>query len=52
VTAVVLQGTGAKGYFGGQVAAPLFSKIMGFALRSFDVAPSGTTPPPLRLSVD
>ena len=52
VTAVVLQGTGAKGYFGGQVAAPLFSKIMGFALRSYDVAPTGTTPPVLRLSVD
>jgi cell division protein FtsI (penicillin-binding protein 3) len=51
VTAVVLQGTGAKGYFGGQVAAPLFSKIMGFALRSFGVAPSGTTPRPIRLSV-
>ncbi len=52
VTAVVLQGTGAKGYFGGQVAAPLFSKIMGFVLRSYDVAPTGTTPPVLRLSVD
>jgi cell division protein FtsI (penicillin-binding protein 3) len=51
VTAVVLQGTGAKGYFGGQVAAPLFSKIMGFALRSYDVPPTGTTPRPLRLSV-
>jgi cell division protein FtsI (penicillin-binding protein 3) len=51
VTAVVLQGTGAKGYFGGQVAAPLFSKIMGFALRSYDVPPTGTTPPKLRLSV-
>jgi cell division protein FtsI (penicillin-binding protein 3) len=52
VTAVVLQGTGAKGYFGGQVAAPLFSQVMGFALRSYGVAPTGTTPPALRLSVD
>ena len=52
VTAVVLQGTGAKGYFGGQVAAPLFSQVMGFALRSFGVAPTGTTPPVLRLSID
>ncbi|MCW2598369.1 MAG: Peptidoglycan glycosyltransferase [Frankiales bacterium] len=51
VTAVVLQGTGAKGYFGGVVAAPLFSKIMGFALRSYEVVPSGTKPPTLRLSV-
>lgn len=52
VTAVVLQGTGAKGYFGGQVAAPLFSKVMGFALRSYDVPPTGTLPPVLRLSAD
>ncbi len=52
VTAVVLQGTGAKGYFGGEVAAPLFSKIMGFALRSYGVAPTGTTRPALRLSVN
>ena len=52
VTAVVLQGTGAKGYFGGQVAAPLFSQIMGFALRSYGVTPSGTTAPALRLSAD
>ena len=52
VTAVVLQGTGAKGYFGGQVAAPVFSQVMGFALRSFGVAPTGTTPPVIRLSAD
>ncbi len=52
VTAVVLQGTGAKGYFGGQVAAPLFSQITGFALRAYGVAPSGTTATPVRLSVD
>lgn len=52
VTAVVLQGTGAKGYFGGQVAAPLFSQIMGFALRAYGVIPSGTPAPVLRLSAD
>jgi len=52
VAAVILQGTGAKGYFGGQVAAPLFSQIMGFALRSYGVTPSGTTAPVLRLSAD
>jgi cell division protein FtsI (penicillin-binding protein 3) len=52
VTAVVLQGTGAKGYFGGEVAAPVFSKVMGFALRSYDVPPTGTKPPALRLSAD
>ncbi|HUR13165.1 MAG TPA: penicillin-binding protein 2 [Mycobacteriales bacterium] len=49
VTAVVLQGTGSRGYFGGQVAAPLFSQVMGFALRSYDVAPTGTRPHPFRL---
>jgi cell division protein FtsI (penicillin-binding protein 3) len=52
VTAVVLQGTGARGYFGGQVAAPLFSKITGFALRAYGVAPSGSATPILRLSAD
>ena len=50
VTAVVLQGTGSKGYFGGQVAAPVFSSVMGFALRGAGVAPTGTTPPVLRLT--
>jgi cell division protein FtsI (penicillin-binding protein 3) len=49
VTAVVLQGTGSHGYFGGLVAAPVFSKVMGFVLRSFDVAPTGTKPTPFRL---
>ena len=49
VVAVVLQGTGKKGYFGGQVCAPLFSKVMGFALRSFDVPPTGTVPPRFQL---
>ncbi len=52
VTAVVLQGTGAKGYFGGQVAAPLFSKITGFALRAYGVPPTGAARPVLRLSAD
>jgi cell division protein FtsI (penicillin-binding protein 3) len=50
VVAVVLQGTGKKGYFGGQVAAPLFSKVMGFALRSYGVAPTGTVPPRFQLT--
>ena len=52
VTAVVLQGTGAKGYFGGQVAAPLFSTVTGFALRAYGVPPTGATRPVLRLSAD
>jgi cell division protein FtsI (penicillin-binding protein 3) len=50
VTAVVLQGTRSYGHFGGLVAAPLFSKVMGFALRSYDVAPTGTRPHPFRLT--
>ena len=50
VTAVVLQGTGAKGYFGGDVAAPVFSSVMAFALRGAGVAPTGTRPPVLRLT--
>jgi cell division protein FtsI (penicillin-binding protein 3) len=50
VTAVVLQGTGSHGHFGGLVAAPVFSKVMGFALRAYDVAPTGTRPTPFRLT--
>ncbi|MCU1624632.1 MAG: peptidoglycan synthetase FtsI [Frankiales bacterium] len=49
VVAVVLQGTGKRGYFGGQVAAPLFSKVMGFALRSYAVPPTGTVAPRFQL---
>ncbi len=50
VTAVVLQGTGKHGYFGGAVAAPVFESIMSFALRSLSIPPTGTVPPVLRLS--
>jgi cell division protein FtsI (penicillin-binding protein 3) len=52
VTAVILQGTGSHGHFGGLVSAPLFSKIMGFALRAYDVPPTGTKPQPLKLVAD
>jgi cell division protein FtsI (penicillin-binding protein 3) len=52
VTAVVLQGTGSHGHFGGLVAAPVFSQVMGFALRSYDVAPTGTRPHPFRLEAE
>jgi cell division protein FtsI (penicillin-binding protein 3) len=51
VTAVILQGTRGYGHFGGLVAAPVFSKVTGFALRAFEVAPTGTRPPVLRLTV-
>jgi cell division protein FtsI (penicillin-binding protein 3) len=50
VTAVILQSTGGHGHFGGLVAAPVFSKVMGFALRAFEVAPTGTKPPVLKLT--
>jgi cell division protein FtsI (penicillin-binding protein 3) len=52
VTAVILQGTGKRGHYGGQVAAPVFSKVMGFALRAYDVPPSGRKAPVLRLMAD
>ncbi len=41
VTAVVLQGTGSKGYFGGSTAGPVFKEVMGFGLRSTGTPPSG-----------
>jgi cell division protein FtsI (penicillin-binding protein 3) len=50
VTAVVLQGTRSYGHFGGLVAAPVFSQVMGFVLRAFDVAPTGTVAQPFRLT--
>jgi hypothetical protein len=42
----------AGGYFGGQVAAPVFSRVMAGALRLFDVpadAPRGTPSRPVLL---
>jgi cell division protein FtsI (penicillin-binding protein 3) len=50
VTAVVLQGTGKNGYYGGSVAGPVFKDVTSFALRSLKVPPTGTTPPTLRLT--
>jgi len=52
VTAVILQGTGKRGHYGGQVAAPVFAKVMGFALRAYGVPPSGRPSPVLRLMAD
>lgn len=37
-------------HFGGTVAAPVFSQVMGFALQSLRVPPTGTTAPALKLS--
>ncbi|QBI53886.1 Penicillin-binding protein PbpB [Streptomonospora litoralis] len=36
-------------YYGGQAAAPVFTDIMSFALKSEKVQPSGTEPPNIRL---
>ncbi|MCW2608515.1 MAG: peptidoglycan synthetase FtsI, partial [Frankiales bacterium] len=49
VVAVVLQGTGKKGYYGGSTAGPVFKDVMSFALRSAKVPPTQTTPAPLCL---
>jgi cell division protein FtsI (penicillin-binding protein 3) len=45
VTAVVLQGTGRAGYYGGSTAGPVFKDVMSFALRDLRVPPTGTTAP-------
>ena len=38
------------GHFGGEVAAPVFHDVMGFALQARHIAPTGTTPPVVRLT--
>lgn len=43
VTAVVLQGTGKAGYYGGSTAGPVFKDIMSFALQSERVPPTGAS---------
>jgi cell division protein FtsI (penicillin-binding protein 3) len=50
VTAVVLQGTGRHGYFGGSTAGPVFKNIMTFALGGLKIPPTGTTPPVVKLT--
>jgi cell division protein FtsI (penicillin-binding protein 3) len=49
VTAVVLQGTGKKAYYGGAVAGPVFKDVTSFALSSLKVPPTDTTAPALCL---
>jgi cell division protein FtsI (penicillin-binding protein 3) len=41
-----------KGHFGGQVAAPVFQRVMTFALASLGVPPPGTQPTSLVLDLD
>jgi cell division protein FtsI (penicillin-binding protein 3) len=38
-----------NGYYGGEVAAPVFKDVMTFALKSRKIPPTGTTPPPVRI---
>jgi len=48
LVSVVLQRP-VNGHFGGHLAAPVFHRIMSFALKSEAIAPTGTTPPTVRL---
>ena len=50
MTAVILQGTGKRGYYGGSTAGPVFKDVMSFALRGLKIAPTGTTPPVVKLT--
>ncbi|MBG0829511.1 penicillin-binding protein 2 [Planomonospora sp. ID67723] len=38
-----------EGHYGGQIAAPVFKKVMTFALKSKKIPPTGTTPPSVRI---
>ena len=49
VVEVVLQKP-VNGHFGGEVAAPVFHDVMSFALQARHIAPTGTTPPVVRLT--
>jgi cell division protein FtsI (penicillin-binding protein 3) len=51
VVEVVLQKP-QKGYYGGEVAAPVFKNIMSFALQSRRVPPTGSKSPKIRIYAD
>lgn len=38
-----------RGYYGGEIAAPVFKKVMTFALKSKKIPPTGTRPPAVRI---
>ncbi|WP_433255594.1 peptidoglycan D,D-transpeptidase FtsI family protein [Streptosporangium sp. CA-135522] len=38
-----------KGHYGGEIAAPVFKKVMTFALKSKKIPPTGTMPSPVRI---
>jgi cell division protein FtsI (penicillin-binding protein 3) len=41
-----------KGYFGGLVAGPVFRDVMTYALQKYEIPPTGTTPPKVRVKAD
>jgi cell division protein FtsI (penicillin-binding protein 3) len=47
VVSVVIQDPTNGAYFGGSIAAPVFQKVMSFALQSLAIPPTGTRPPDL-----
>jgi cell division protein FtsI (penicillin-binding protein 3) len=47
VVSVVIQNPTSGPYFGGSISAPVFQKVMSFALQSLGIAPTGTKPPDL-----
>jgi cell division protein FtsI (penicillin-binding protein 3) len=47
VVSVVIQNPTVGPHFGGSIAAPVFQKVMSFALQGLGVAPTGTKPPDL-----
>ncbi len=47
VVSVVIQNPTSGPYFGGSIAAPVFQKVMSFALQSKAIPPTGTQPPDL-----
>ncbi|MBS2964054.1 penicillin-binding protein 2 [Actinocrinis puniceicyclus] len=47
VVSAVIQDPTSGPYFGGSIAAPVFQKVMSFALQSLAIPPTGTKPPNL-----
>jgi cell division protein FtsI (penicillin-binding protein 3) len=50
VVAVHVEDPKRKGYFGDQVAGPVFNQVMKFALQTEKIAPTGEQPPKVRLT--
>ncbi|MDX6230065.1 MAG: hypothetical protein QOI76_3455 [Frankiales bacterium] len=50
VAEVVLQNPTIGSHFGGSIAAPVFQQVMTFALAAEGIAPTGTTPPTVKIN--